>query len=198
MKRGIRECGFEHPSEVQVNAIPHALQGQDILCQAKSGMGKTAVFVISILNQLNPGENGQYDTHQAIITCHTRELAHQIFKDFKRIGRYFRAPELRFGCYYGGQPIEDNERELKDKEKAPHIIIATPGRLSELAKRKSIQLAHCKFFVIDECDKVIGSSRMRSDIQDIFIHTPHHKQVLMFSATMPEEMKQDCKKFLQN
>ena len=142
MKRGIRECGFEHPSEVQVNAIPHALQGQDILCQAKSGMGKTAVFVISILNQLNPGENGQYDTHQAIITCHTRELAHQIFKDFKRIGRYFRAPELRFGCYYGGQPIEDNERELKDKEKAPHIIIATPGRLSELAKRKSIQLAH--------------------------------------------------------
>lgn len=60
LKRGIRECGFEHPSEVQVNAIPHALHGQDILCQAKSGMGKTAVFVISILNQMNVGENGQY------------------------------------------------------------------------------------------------------------------------------------------
>ncbi len=72
MKRGIRECGFEHPSEVQVNAIPYALQGQDILCQAKSGMGKTAVFVISILNQLTPGENKQIPIHQAIVTCHTR------------------------------------------------------------------------------------------------------------------------------
>lgn len=60
LKRGIRECGFQHPSEVQVNAIPHALQGQDILCQAKSGMGKTAVFVISILNQINVGENNQF------------------------------------------------------------------------------------------------------------------------------------------
>lgn len=60
LKRGIRECGFEHPSEVQTNAIPAALQGQDILCQAKSGMGKTAVFVISILNQLHLGKTGQY------------------------------------------------------------------------------------------------------------------------------------------
>lgn len=96
--------------------------------------------MISILNQLVPGENGQYTVHQAIVTCHTRELAHQIFKDFKRLGRYFKTPELRFGCYYGGQPFEDNERELRDKEKAPHIVIATPGRLSELAKRKVIRL----------------------------------------------------------
>ncbi len=140
LKRGIRQCGFEHPSEVQVNAIPHALSGHDILCQAKSGMGKTAVFVISILNQMTPAENGQFQKHQAVVTCHTRELAHQIFKDFKRLGRYFKSPEIRFGCYYGGQPIEENERQLKDKEKAPHIIIATPGRLSELTKRKTIKL----------------------------------------------------------
>jgi superfamily II DNA/RNA helicase len=101
LKRAIRECGFEHPSEVQVNAIPHILQGHDILCQAKSGMGKTAVFVISILNQLVP-ENGEYDKHCCVVTCHTRELAHQIYKDFKRLGRYFVEPELRFGCYFGG------------------------------------------------------------------------------------------------
>lgn len=89
LKRAIRECGFEHPSEVQVEAIPLALQGQDILCQAKSGMGKTAVFVISILNQIVPLTEGEgYDTHQAIITCHTRELAHQIYKDFKRLGNW--------------------------------------------------------------------------------------------------------------
>lgn len=86
LKRAIRECGFEHPSEVQVEGIPLALQGQDILCQAKSGMGKTAVFVISILNQIVPVEGDVYEPHQAIVTCHTRELAHQIYKDFKRLG----------------------------------------------------------------------------------------------------------------
>ena len=144
LKRGIRECGFEHPSEVQVNAIPHALQGQDILCQAKSGMGKTAVFVISILNQMVPGKNGEYEPHSCIVTCHTRELAHQIFKDFKRLGRYFKEPEIKFGCYFGGVPLEENERELKDEKRTPHIIIATPGRLSELAKRKLIRFENVR------------------------------------------------------
>lgn len=62
----------------------------------------------------------------------------------------------------------------------------------------ALQLIQCKFFVIDECDKVLGSPKMRADIQDIFIKTPHQKQVMMFSATMPEEIKNDCKKFLQN
>ena len=77
LKRAIRECGFEHPSDVQTNTIPYALQGQDILCQAKSGMGKTAVFVISILNQMVPVDvNGeqQFEPHSCIVTCHTREL----------------------------------------------------------------------------------------------------------------------------
>lgn len=153
LKRAIRECGFEHPSEVQVEAIPLALQGQDILCQAKSGMGKTAVFVISILNQI-VAENNAYQPHQAIITCHTRELAHQIFKDFKRLGtdeinlgRYFKNPELRYGCYFGGVPLEDNETELKDPTKTPHIIISTPGRLYDLAKHKLIQFDKVIIFV---------------------------------------------------
>jgi len=107
-------------------------------------MGKTAVFVISILNQITPNEE-QYEPHQAIITCHTRELAHQIFKDFKRLGiikvylgRYFKKPELRFGCYFGGVPLEENEIEIKDANKTPHIIISTPGRLYDLAKHKLI------------------------------------------------------------
>lgn len=68
-------------------------------------MGKTAVFVISILHQMNPVD-GAYEPFQAIITCHTRELAHQIFKDFKRLGRYFKSPEIRYGCYFGGIPLE--------------------------------------------------------------------------------------------
>lgn len=102
-------------------------------------MGKTAVFVISILNSLNPGENNEYDKHCCIVTCHTRELAHQIYKDFRRLGKYFNEPELRFGCYFGGVSIEENEKELKDKKKSPNIIISTPGRLTDLSKRKLIK-----------------------------------------------------------
>jgi len=199
LKRSIRECGFEHPSEVQVSTIPYALQGQDVLCQAKSGMGKTAVFVISILNQLVVDDDSKdYEPQSCIVTCHTRELAHQIYKDFRKLSRYYKEPQLRIGCYFGGVAIEENEQELKDPKKVPHIIIGTPGRLSDLAQRKLVKLDKCKFFVIDECDKVLGNPKMRSDVQNIFIKTPHHKQVMMFSATMGEDMKADCKKFLQN
>lgn len=96
------------------------------------------MFVISVLNQFEPTEKGEYVPHSCIVTCHTRELAHQIYKDFKRLGRYFKTPELRYGCYFGGTPLEENEKELKDKNRTPHIIIATPGRMSELAKKKMI------------------------------------------------------------
>lgn len=132
------------------------------------------------------------------MTCHARELAHQIYKDFKRLGRYFKKPELRIGCYLGGFSLNEQRAELTDKNKTPHIIIATPGRLKELWEKNLINLDKCKYFVIDECDKVLGNDGMRADVQDVFKHTPHSKQVLMFSATMPEEMKKQCKMFLQN
>lgn len=86
VKRALKDAGFEHPSEVQVGALPYTIEGHDVLCQAKSGMGKTAVFVISVLNQLKTNENGEYDRQSTIVTCHTRELTHQILKDFKRLG----------------------------------------------------------------------------------------------------------------
>lgn len=123
------------------------------------------------------------------MTCHTRELAHQIHKDFKRLGKYFKKPELRFGCYYGGTNVNDNKKDLEDKTNAPHIIIATPGRLLDLVKHKAIKLESCKYFVIDECDQVLGTPSMRADIQEVFIKTPHSKQVMMFSATMPEAIR---------
>jgi superfamily II DNA/RNA helicase len=128
LKRSIRECGFEHPSEIQIKAIPHALQGHDLLVQAKSGMGKTAVFVISILNQITP-LHGTYKTGEALIICNTRELAHQIYKDFKRLGKYFKKPDLKAECFYGGIPLEENLNILRSTSQSPHIIIGTPGRL---------------------------------------------------------------------
>jgi ATP-dependent RNA helicase UAP56/SUB2 len=92
-----------------MEAIPTALQGCDLLCQSKSGTGKTMVFVVTILNSLvTDRETGEYLTGQAIIIANTRELAHQIFKDFLRMGRYFRQPELRVSCFFGGISLEEN------------------------------------------------------------------------------------------
>lgn len=104
-------------------------------------------------------------------------------------GKYFKKPELRIGCYYGGTDVNNNKKELEDKVNAPHIIIATPGRLLDLVKQKAIKLENCKYFVIDECDQVLGTTGMRADIQDVFVKTPHSKQVMMFSATMPESIR---------
>ena len=112
---------------------------------------------------------------------------------------------MRFGAYFGGVPLEDNISEFKNPTKNPHVIIATPGRLKDLARNNiinfgkvKINLIQIKFFVVDECDKVMGNPGMRADIQEIFVKTPHNKQVMMFSATMPEDLKKDCKKFLQD
>ncbi len=101
LQRAIVECGFEHPSEVQQECIPQAMIGVDVLCQAKSGMGKTAVFVLTILHQL-PDDPKPVS---ALILCHTRELAYQIKNEFARFTKYL--PDIRTEVIYGGQPIED-------------------------------------------------------------------------------------------
>eukprot|EP01067_Filipodium_phascolosomae_P007465 Filipodium_phascolosomae@DN598_c0_g1_i2.p1 len=192
--RAIKDCGFEHPSEVQHECIPQAILGVDILCQAKSGMGKTAVFVLSVLQQTN--------TEQSVVTAlvlsHTRELAYQVNKEFDRFCKYF--PTIRTGVVYGGVPIMQNQELLKDPSKRPHILIGTPGRVLALARDGNpppLNLENVKFFILDECDKMLEKMDMRKDVQQIFIRTPREKQVMMFSATMSPEIRVVCKKFMK-
>jgi len=97
--RAIVDCGFEHPSEVQHECIPQAILGTDILCQAKSGMGKTAVFVLACLQQLDASDKAV----KVLVICHTRELAYQIKHEFDRFAKYF--TEVKTGVVYGGMPI---------------------------------------------------------------------------------------------
>jgi ATP-dependent RNA helicase UAP56/SUB2 len=188
--RAIGDCGFEHPSEVQYECIPQAILGTDVICQAKSGMGKTAVFVLSVLQQIQPKEK----EIGAVILCHTRELAYQIKNEFDRFKKYLST--IKAGVFYGGAPIQEHRQILKTDP--PHILIGTPGRVLALAREGVMVLSHTKFFILDECDKVLESTDMRADIQDIFKMTPHDKQVMMFSATLSETMKPICKKFMQN
>lgn len=162
------------------------------MCQAKSGLGKTAVFVLSTLQQLDPIA-GEVST---LVICHTRELAYQIRNEYARFSKYM--PDVKTEVFYGGTPINKDIAKIKDKETCPHIIVATPGRLHALVTEKALRLNNIKSFVIDECDKVLEAIDMRRDVQDIFRATPHQKQVMMFSATLSQEIRPICKKFMQN
>jgi len=162
----------------------------DVICQAKSGMGKTAVFVLATLQQLEPVD-GQVSV---LVMCHTRELAFQISKEYERFCKYM--PTVKVSVFFGGVGIKKDEETLKSN--TPHIVVGTPGRTLALARQRSLNLKNVKYFVLDECDKMIGDIDMRRDVQEIFKMTPHEKQVMMFSATLPKDLRGVCKKFMQD
>lgn len=188
----IRENGFEHPSEVQHQALPTAILGTDILSQAKSGMGKTAVFVFALLEQIEKVAEGQPSYVQAIIIVHARELAYQIEHEIKRFNRYL--PHCTTAVFFGGIPEEEDIKRLK--KECPAIVVGTPGRLSSLITRKALDASRVKHFVVDEFDRCLEDPKMRRDVQTVFMKTPQQKQVMMFSATMTDELRNVAKKFM--
>jgi len=175
---------------VQHECIPSAIVGQDIICQAKSGMGKTAVFVLAVLQQIETIES-QVST---IVLCHTRELAYQICHEFERFTKYL--PNIKVAVLFGGIDIKIHRSMLKSD--TPHIVVGTPGRVLALARENALNLKKIKYFILDECDKMLESLDMRKDVQEIFKMTPHEKQVMMFSATLSKEIRPVCKKFMQD
>ncbi|XP_024969487.1 DEAD-box ATP-dependent RNA helicase 56-like isoform X2 [Cynara cardunculus var. scolymus] len=183
-------AGIFFASSVQHECIPQAILGMDVICQAKSGMGKTAVFVLSTLQQIEPVA-GQV---AALVLCHTRELAYQICNEFERFSRYL--PDLKVAVFYGGVNIKIHKELLKNE--CPHIVVGTPGRILGLARDKDLGLKNVRHFILDECDKMLESLDMRRDVQEIFKMTPHDKQVMMFSATLSKEIRPVCKKFMQD
>ena len=116
-------CALTHRPAVQHECIPQAILGMDVICQAKSGMGKTAVFVISSLQQIEPVD-GEV---AVVVLCHTRELAFQICHEYERFTTYMK--NVRVGNFFGGLPIKLQREQLKDKDKCPHILVGTPGRI---------------------------------------------------------------------
>ncbi|KAK6194702.1 spliceosome RNA helicase Ddx39b isoform X1 [Patella vulgata] len=188
--RSIVDCGFEHPSEVQHECIPQAILSMDVLCQAKSGMGKTAVFVLATLQQLEPVD-GQVSV---LVLAHTRELAFQISKEYERFSKYMN--NVKIAVFFGGMSVKKDEDVLK--KNCPHIVVGTPGRLQALIRSKALSLKHVKHFILDECDKMLAELDMRRDVQEIFRMTPHEKQVMMFSATLSKDVRPICKRFMQD
>jgi len=167
-----------------------AMVGQDMIVQAKIGMGKTAVFVIATLQQIEPDtENPSVDT---IVLCHARELAYQISHEYERFSKYL--TDVNIGVVYGGIPFSQHKEMITNK--CPHVLIGTPGRILHLLEEKVLNLKNLKRFILDECDNLLeGGLDMRRQVQEVFKQTPHEKQVMMFSATISEEARQLCRKF---
>ena len=190
LKLGIKTCGIEIPSEVQQVCITRACTGIDILCEARNGIGKTLVYIIATVQQL-PTETNNVE---AIILCPTRELALQVGEQYKRVLQYL--PEITAESFFGGLPVSRDEQVLL--ERPPQIVIGTPGRILQLVKRNIVKLGNVKQFIVDECDEIFQSLSMRKTVQEIFVSTPQDKQVMMFSATIPQHINNICKKFMQD
>jgi ATP-dependent RNA helicase UAP56/SUB2 len=186
--RSIVDFGFEHPSQVQEEAIPNCLLGMDVLCQAKSGMGKTAVFVLTTLNQITYKE-GEVSV---LVICHTREMAYQIGNEYSRFSKYM--PSIKTAVLFGGIPKADNIKLLAAEK--PTVVVGTPGRLWDLIESGDLKVDKVKHFILDECDKMLETLDMRKTVQQIYLKTPHEKQVMMFSATLSKEIRPICRKFM--
>jgi len=146
--------------------------------------------VLTTLNQLEPAD-GEVSV---VVMCHARELAVQIGDDYKKFSKYL--PAVKSMVIVGG--VDKKAQVEKIKAEKPHIIIGTPGRVMDLAENKLLDLSKVKYFVVDECDKVLEQMSMRAQVQKVFFQTPMEKQVMMYSATLSGTVRTVCKKFMHD
>jgi ATP-dependent RNA helicase DeaD len=175
LNQAISDAGFREPSPVQERAIPIVLEGSDIIAQAQTGTGKTAAFGLPII-QMMSGNKGV----EALVIVPTRELAMQVSDELFRFGKTAR---LKTATVYGGTAYN---RQI-DRIHQANIIVATPGRLQDLLKSKKIKL-NPSFVVLDEADEMLDMGFL-DEIKNIFTFLPKERQTLMFSATMPKQIK---------
>ena len=187
--KAIKELGFEMPMPVQEKVIPHLLdpESADVVALAQTGTGKTAAFGLPLLQRIDP------DLHQpqALIISPTRELCLQIGSDLADFSKYM--PHVKVLPVYGGSSIESQIRALRE---GVQIIVATPGRLIDLINRGVVKLDHVHTVVLDEADEMLNMGFLDS-IDDILSHVPSDRKMLMFSATMPDEIARIAKKYMK-
>jgi ATP-dependent RNA helicase DeaD len=176
----IGKLGFQQPTPVQEQAIPILLEGnQDVVALAQTGTGKTAAFGLPLIELIDEFDKST----QALVLAPTRELCLQITNDFENFRKSVK--NLNIVPVYGGASIAEQIRRIK---KGAQIIVATPGRLMDLLSRKVINLAPIRFVILDEADEMLNMG-FKEDIDHILSHTPEEKNVWLFSATMPSEVR---------
>ncbi len=184
---GVRTLGYHTPTPIQHRAIPQVLQGQDVMGLAQTGTGKTAAFVLPILERLMKGPRGRI---RALVIAPTRELAEQINTAVADLGRH---THLRSITIYGGVGMEPQIQKLRA---GVEIVVACPGRLLDHINRGMISLSNLEVLVLDEADRMFDMGFL-PDIRKIIKHMPVKRQTLLFSATMPEDIRRLAHDVLQ-
>lgn len=172
--------GYQQMTAVQAQSLPLILQGKDVISQAKTGSGKTAAFGIGLLQNIQP----DFFAVQALILCPTRELADQVGKELRRLGRAI--PNLKVVMLCGGKPLGP---QIASLEYGAHIVVGTPGRVQDHLKKATLKLNKVKTVVLDEADRMLDMGFVDA-MENILGQTPKSRQTLLFSATYPDAIKQ--------
>lgn len=186
--KAVEELGYEEATPIQCEAIPPAIEKNDILGQAQTGTGKTAAFAIPILNNINPDNKNL----QAVILCPTRELALQVSGEIQKLSKYMKG--VKQLPVYGGQDIT---RQIKSLKRGVQIIVGTPGRVMDHMRRKTAKFDDITMVVLDEADEMLDMG-FRDDIETILKEVPEGRQTMLFSATMPKPILEITKKYQKN
>lgn len=188
VKKAIGKMGFSQLTPIQRMAIPVALKGLDITAQAQTGSGKTIAFAIPVVENIFIDDKSP----QAVILCPTRELCLQVAGEIDKIGANIK--KLKVLAVYGGQPIGKQTRVLK---KGVHIVVGTPGRVIDHIQKGNLDLIGVERVVLDEADEMLDMG-FREDIEEILNQTPFRKQTLLFSATIPKEIRKIAENYQNN
>ena len=186
--RALDELGYEKPTPIQAASIDPLMAGKDILGQAQTGTGKTGAFALPLLNKIDPNTNSP----QILVLAPTRELAVQVAEAFASYAKFMKGMHVL--PIYGGQSMQQQLNSLK---RGPQIIVGTPGRVMDHMRRGTLKLDTLKAMVLDEADEMLKMGFI-DDIEWILEHTPKERQLALFSATMPEQIKRVANKYLNN
>lgn len=189
MLNALAEANYQEPTPVQAGVIPLALQGKDVVGQARTGTGKTAAFLIPILELLKPRK--EVSGAQALILVPTRELAVQVHGELQRLAHGRR---LRSVAVYGGKPIRGQIEKLR---RGAQVVVGTPGRVLDHISRTSLQLNNLGFIVLDEADRMLDVG-FRPDIEKILRKCPSSRQTLLLSATVPPPIERLARRYMRD
>lgn len=187
----VTERGYTTPSPIQVKAIPHVLQGRDLMAAAQTGTGKTAGFALPILEKLTQGQHASANHVRALVLTPTRELAAQVFESFQTYGQRL---TLKSAVVFGGVKINPQMMKLRG---GVDVLVATPGRLLDLYNQNAVKFNQLEVLVLDEADRMLDMGFIH-DIKKIMRVLPSKRQTLLFSATFSDEIKTLAKSLLKS
>ena len=187
--KGVEALGFTKPTPVQEESIPMLInEDRDLIGLAQTGTGKTAAFGLPMIHRIDVKKN----IVQGLVIAPTRELCVQISNDFKAFSKYIKG--LSVATIYGGASMDKQSKEIRS---GAQIVVATPGRLMDMMKRRMIKINHVSYVVLDEADEMLNMG-FKEDIDGILEHTPEEKSTWLFSATMPKEVAKISKSYMSN